>query len=416
MTHGNFKLAELRAFDPEAYCQQYPDIARAVAEGKLRDPWEHYDRRGRTEGRALCIFDQAFYLRAYPGVAEAIAGGLAETPLQHYVLYGRARGYLPNPKAVRPSNAAAPASPFGGLWIDEADAADRIKGRLETGQITERQASLLEFFLNNGYVILPSAIEAPMIEAARADLDRAYSGGYESLRFNAHAVASEPITWRPGVEAGPAKALDVHHFSPAVRRLMFASPIAEFLGLIFDGRTMASQTLGFLRGSAQGSHQDSAYVVYTLPRQFAASWVALEDVTIGAGELFYYPGSHHLPDFLYSGRYKSVSEARRMGVDRGEVDAQERRHAQSLDGLAERFGLSKQVFAAKQGDVLIWHADLIHGGHEVSREITRKSIVTHYCPKQLAPLFCEKQRYVAFHDHGGHLYTNSHYPGVAPIE
>jgi hypothetical protein len=91
-----------------------------------------------------------------------------------------------------------------------------------------------------------------------------------------------------------------------------------------------------VRDSAQESHQDSAYVTYTLPLKFAASWVALEDVSIGAGELsmattgtaapgtgqharparpevrsvrVYYPGSHRLPDFRYSGRYKSLSEA-----------------------------------------------------------------------------------------------------------
>jgi hypothetical protein len=415
MVHGNHKLAELRAFDAEGYCQRYPDIAQAVAEGKLRDPWEHYDRRGRAEGRTLCIFDEAFYLRSYPGVAEAIAAGLAETALQHYVLYGRARGYLPNFKAVRPADATVSASPFGGLWIDEADALDRINGRLETGLITERQAGLLEAFQRDGYVILSSAIEPSMIDAARADLDLAYAGGYEHLRFEAPAVLPEQATWRPGVETVPAKALDIHHFSAAVRRLMFAPAITEFLGLIFEGKALASQTLGFLRGSAQDSHQDTAYVVYSLPRQFAASWVALEDVSIGAGELFYYPGSHRLPDFIYSGRYKSVSEARRMGGNKDEVRGQARRHAGSLDGLAERFELSKQVFAAKQGDVLIWHSDLVHGGHPVSREITRKSIVTHYCPKHVAPVFSEQHR-VTFYDFSGHLYTSSHYAGFAPLE
>jgi hypothetical protein len=104
-----------------------------------------------------------------------------------------------------------------------------------------------------------------------------------------------------------------------------------------------------------------------------------------------------------------------MGGERDEVHAQARRHVQSLEGQAERFGLSRQVFAAKQGDVLIWHSDLIHGGHKVSREITRKSIVTHYCPKHVAPLFSEQHR-VTFYDHDGHLYTSSHYPGFAPIE
>jgi phytanoyl-CoA hydroxylase len=415
MTQRSTKLAERRSFDADHYCKLYPDIGRAVADGSLRDPWEHYDRRGRTEGRVLCLFDEAFYLRSYPGAAEEIANGIAETALQHYVLYGRGRGYLPDPRAVRPSNAAAPGSPFGGLWIDGTEAFDRIKGRLETGQITDQQAERLEFFATNGYVILSRAIDESMIDAARVDLDRAYRGGFERLKFEAPAVVGEQSTYRPGMELHPAKALDIHHFSAPVRRLMFAPAITEFLGLIFESKALASQTLGFLRGSAQDSHQDSAYVVYTLPLQFAASWVALEDVSIGAGELFYYPGSHRLPDFLYAGRYKSVAEARRMGSSREEAHSEARRHVQSLDTLAGRYGLAKEVFAAKRGDALIWHSDLIHGGHPVSREITRKSIVTHYCPKRVAPLFSEQHR-VTFYDHDGHIYTSSHYPGFAPSE
>jgi len=93
---------------------------------------------------------------------------------------------------------------------------------------------------------------------------------------------------------------------------MFAEAVAEFLGLIFEAKALASQTLGFLRGSAQEGHQDSAYVAYTIPRQFAATWAALEDVTIGAGELFYYPGSHRFEEFIYRDHYKSVHEAQRM--------------------------------------------------------------------------------------------------------
>lgn len=104
-----------------------------------------------------------------------------------------------------------------------------------------------------------------------------------------------------------------------------------------------------------------------------------------------------------------------MGGDKDEVHAQARRHVQSLQGLAEQFGLVRQVFAAKQGDVLIWHSDLIHGGNKVSNEITRKSIVTHYCPKHVIPLFSEQHR-VRFDDHDGHLYTSSHYPMSPPIE
>ena len=64
-------------------------------------------------------------------------------------------------------------------------------------------------------------------------------------------------------------------------------------------------------------------------------------------------------------------------------------HVQSLEARAQAAGLAKLPFAARKGDVLVWHADLAHGGNPVSADVTRKSIVTHYCPKHLAPLFTE---------------------------
>jgi phytanoyl-CoA hydroxylase len=266
--------------------------------------------------------------------------------------------------------------------------------------------------VKNGYVILESAIHPALADRAALDLERAYAGGFPDLKFECHALAPDHVAWRPEINPHPAKALDIHHYSPAIRELMFADPIADFLGLIFEAKALASQSLGFLRGSAQEGHQDSAYVAYTIPRQFAATWTALEDVTIGAGELFYYPGSHRFDEFTYGDNYKSVSEAQRM-TGEAPARAQVERHVRSLEERAAQRGIPKMQFAAKKGDVLVWHADLVHGGNPVSRNRTRMSIVTHYCPKHRSPLFAERLRTRQW-DHGGHRYTSSHY-GSEPV-
>jgi ectoine hydroxylase-related dioxygenase (phytanoyl-CoA dioxygenase family) len=394
-------------FDEVAYLRLYPDIVKAIAEGRETGAWQHYDRHGRKEGRKTNDFDEAFYLRAYPAAEQEIAAGLAATPLDHYLRFGRSRGFLSHAKAPRPADGAAMPAPFGGLWPDLPNAADLIQGRLDIGRISERQAGLLRFWVENGYVILENAIPASLADRAALDLDRAYAGGFPDLKFECHAVAGEHIHWRPEINPLPAKALDIHHFSPAIREVMFADAVAEFLGLIFEAKTCASQTLGFLRGSAQEGHQDSAYVPYTIPRQFAATWAALEDVTIGAGELFYYPGSHRFEEFTYKEHYKSVYEAYRMSggpPDRQRIE----RHLNSLEERAAQRGIPKTPFAAKQGDVLVWHADLVHGGNPVSRSTTRKSIVTHYCPRHLSPLFSEGTR-TRLWEHRGHRYTSGHY-------
>lgn len=400
-------LSDRDQFDEAAYLRLYPDIARAIADGRETSAWHHFDKHGRTEGRRINDFDADYYLRSYPAAAQDIAAGLAATLFEHYRQFGRARGFLANAAAPRPSDAAAMPTPFGGLWPDLPNAADILQGKLEIGQVTERQAELLRFWIRNGYVILEKAIPSSLVDKAALDLDRAYAGGFPDLKFECHSVAPDQIKWQPELNPHPAKALDIHHFSKAIRDLMFAGAISEFLGLIFESKAFASQTLGFLRGSAQEGHQDSAYVAYTVPRQFAATWIALEDVTLGAGELFYYPGSHRFEDFIYSERFKSVHEAQRMTGEHN-MREQVERHVRSLEERAAHQGIPKAPFAARKGDVLVWHADLVHGGNPVSRVTTRKSIVTHYCPKHLSPLFSEHMA-TKLWDHAGHRYTTSHY-------
>ena len=402
-------VGEHDLFDEAAYLRLHPDVAKAIAEGRESSAWQHYDRHGRNEGRKVNDFDPEFYLRAYPAAAEEIAAGHAATPFEHYRRLGRARGFLSNAKAARPTNAAAMPSPFGGLWPDQANAADLLKGKLEIGQITERQAEKLRFWMQNGCVILEKAVPPSLVEKAALDLDCAYAGSFPNLKFECHAVSPDPIPWQPEINPQPAKALDIHHFSPAIRNLMFADAITEFLGLIFESMALASQTAGYLRGSGQDIRQDSAHVAYTIPRQFAAAWTALEDVTLGTGEPLCYHGSHRFEDFLYNEHYKSVHEAQRMTGNTA-MRGQGERHMQSLEERAQQPGIVKSSFAAHKGDVLVWHADMVHGGIPVSRTTTCKSIVTHYCPSHLSPLFSENVA-TRLWNHGRHRYTTGHYDG-----
>jgi phytanoyl-CoA hydroxylase len=51
-------------------------------------------------------------------------------------------------------------------------------------------------------------------------------------------------------------------------------------------------------------------------------------------------------------------------------------------------GLEQRTFLPKQGDVVIWSADLAHGGSPVTDPLlTRRSIVGHYCPNRVEPFY-----------------------------
>lgn len=54
-------------------------------------------------------------------------------------------------------------------------------------------------------------------------------------------------------------------------------------------------------------------------------------------------------------------------------------YEEALQEIVEEKQFTQQTFLAKKGDVLIWHANLVHGGAPIINEaLTRKSMVIHY--------------------------------------
>src|SRR5204863_7606102 len=106
-----------------------------------------------------------------------------------------------------------------------------------------------------------------------------------------------------------------------------------------------------------------------------AIWVAREDVAPVSGPLFYYPGSHRLPYVLS----EHLDAARnRLVLD----ETKEVRYAQKIAEVAREAGIEPVEFHAKKGDLLVWHANLIHGGRAIARAgTTRKRLVAHYFAK-----------------------------------
>ena len=75
--------------------------------------------------------------------------------------------------------------------------------------------------------------------------------------------------------------------------------LAPPLKLIFEDNPLAFQSIYFHRGSQQSIHQDTAYVITKKPLSLAASWLSLQDVEPGSGELAYYPKSHKYDHFYF---------------------------------------------------------------------------------------------------------------------
>lgn len=170
----------------------------------------------------------------------------------------------------------------------------------------------------------------------------------------------------------PHKLLDMHCSSKAARSVLISPELQRWVHLLLGLQIVAFQSLVFERGTMQGMHRDTNFVGVQPPWQMVALWIALEDIEPGAGELEYFVGSHRLPDHTFSsGRNDLLPE-----------ETLPSGYSESYEALAAERGLERQRFLPKRGDVLIWHAGLVHGGsHNIRPGSTRRSFVVHLCPR-----------------------------------
>lgn len=168
---------------------------------------------------------------------------------------------------------------------------------------------------------------------------------------------------------------NIHFISPAARRLSLSPIIVRFLRHVFDDTPCMMQTLTFNKGSQQPAHADFAFVHNQTDLAFmAASWIPLEAVSADAGPLAYYPGTHRVANFGF------------YDFGDGEIILTDGTNLMSAiefsKWLLERIAVGKyqrRVFLPNRGDVLLWHAALVHEGTTINNSsLTRRSFVSHY--------------------------------------
>lgn len=260
---------------------------------------------------------------------------------------------------------------LGELWIDKEDI---YKSKINdfTGDLKYN----LEFFHEKGYVIFRNLINDDLISGVLEDLKNFFQRPERFiLKRLGNYVKDE--SRKSFIKAD--RVVDLYGFSENTRKIIANKYISDFLIAIFEELPIAMQSIYFEYGSQQSIHQDTAYVISSKPLSLAACWIALEDVSPDAGGLAYYPGSHRFPHYFFGGNSKGY-RPNLHGKDS---------HQTFLNGLHEKakaIGSTLETFSAKKGDVLFWHADLAHGGGKILDDnLTRKSLVIHFCPQSVKP-------------------------------
>lgn len=271
-------------------------------------------------------------------------------------------------------------SKFGGTWLDSADFREQLELRASSGTIAEELRSQLEQFERDGYIVLEGAASNEDLDRFESSISKAFREGHE------HLIAQQPgslVPMRVSDETprDGTRIVDSFAVIPAALELFCSPRLVRFLRAVLGEKPMLFQSLSFDKGSEQGLHQDTAYVVVDHPLELAACWIALEDVQPGSGELQYLVGSHRLPDFDFGGNKKHWNSEQ-------DGNAIHEEWARWLVSEGQRRGLALKKFMAKRGDILVWHADLAHGGSPIAdRDLTRKSLVGHFCPTSVLTNF-----------------------------
>ncbi len=161
----------------------------------------------------------------------------------------------------------------------------------------------------------------------------------------------------------------------SVKKLAILPTIIELLTTLYGRAPIPFQTLNFKYGSRQKPHADTIHFD-SMPDGFmCGAWAALEDTNTENGTLFYYPGSHRLPKIDYTDFQKKFNSNMVSNAHSDYVQFYEPLISKHM----QAYSVEPTVLEAKKGDVLIWAANLVHGGMPMQNKArTRWSQVTHY--------------------------------------
>lgn len=240
-------------------------------------------------------------------------------------------------------------------WLDRPDAADMLEKHPDFLAMEPALQAQVRQFLRDGYLILKGFYSKPDTDALNAEVDRLLGSGETGFNYTGRKI------------------FNLHEQSNLADAYFFRQPeILRLLSFLLGKQVIPFQSLNFVQGSEQRAHSDSIHMTTEPPGYLIATWTALEDCTEACGPLFYYPGSHRLP-YVMTTDYDSGNTRFTIG------NTSNRRYEDKIAELIAAHKLEKKLFLARRGDVLIWHANLLHGGEPIRTPgATRRSMVCHY--------------------------------------
>lgn len=242
-------------------------------------------------------------------------------------------------------------------WMDKPGiTAEEIKQHPQFNSFSSLIQQQLLQWPQNGFMIIPGLMEKEA-ENINREIEALQQQGKVQFNFSGRKI------------------MDAWQYSRVINEAFHHPNIISLLQFVFGKEPVPFQTINFIYGSEQKPHSDSIHMTTEPLGYLSAFWLALEDVQPDSGELVYYPGSHKL-NYVMSEDYNTGNTVLQIGNDNY------KNYEQKIAGIININHLQPKVFRPKKGDVLIWHANLLHGGSIIKdASKTRKSMVAHYYAK-----------------------------------
>ncbi len=238
-------------------------------------------------------------------------------------------------------------------WLDGSEATQRLLASPDLNRFDSATQEALKRWPEQGYVVLRGLFRPDEVEAINAEIDRLIRDKVVDFNFTGRKI------------------MFAFRHSALLRRYAHDRRILDLMDFLLGRKVRVFQSINFLTGSEQHAHSDSIHMTTYPLGYMIAAWIALEPVNSENGCLVYHPGSHRLPYLLNDG-YDHGGNRFVIGE---EAYA---RYELAIDDAIKQGGFPATEFHAQPGDVLLWHANLLHGGKKMARaDASRKSMVIH---------------------------------------
>lgn len=295
-----------------------------------------------------------------------------------------------------------PWAPGEAPWLDQLDAVHDIR------------SSLQQRWRDEGYVILPGFFGDHNAEVFTQDVLDDYArawiadNGCNACGGTGHAdeVDLDDRTVHSGdcpkcAGVGDVRPMGWPYNTPymhvdALRRLCCDSALAGVLEHLIGEPMAVHLNLTGWRSTQRNWHQDGYLNPDANADHYAAVWVALDDIDPHAGPFQYVPGSHRRFGVIRHDLMRAALRPDEQGPDW--PTHSERILTPLFEDELRHDHIVPHEFIAKRGDVLIWHARLLHrGSTPIDPTLERRALIAHYSGVHHRPDFPSAVR----SDHGG---------------